>query len=235
MKRLKRRVADWKRKFHAVIDLPVKPERITKRDIERLKEIKWKNLADIEKKKAREEYEYKYEQKMPEIYNPVLPYTPPTEHDYYDNPDYGADYDREWEEQHPDWNEDEDGYTETIDSRAEIEQWINDVIETISVDREIPDARNRLISLVEDAARANDYSLDFYHYLEKNTAKFNKLAIKAMHGYILRNSEIKNLDAGGENAMPQFITLLNYGKPLDVYQSAEFTETGHVTFDTTDL
>jgi hypothetical protein len=29
--KLKRRVRDWKRKFHAVPDLPIKPERITKK------------------------------------------------------------------------------------------------------------------------------------------------------------------------------------------------------------
>ena len=235
--KLKRRARDWKRKFHAVIDLPTKPERITKRDIERLKEMKWKNLADVEKKKAREEYEYKYEQKMPEIYKPEPPYTPPTEQDYYDNPDYGEDYDREWEEQHPEWDEeDEDGYTETVDSRAEIEEWITKVIDTISLDREIPNVRETLLSLIEDAARANDYSNDFYKYLEGNSDRFNELAIKALHGYIKKSDgSTVYLEEGGENALPAFVTLLNYGRPIDQYQSAEFTETGHITFDTTDL
>ncbi len=217
--------------------MPNRPENIHKKDIERLKNINWKNITDVEKKKAREEYEYKYEQKMPEIYKPEPPYSPPSEQDYYDNPDYGEDYDREWEEQHPEWDEeDEDGYTETVDSRAEIEEWIEKVIDTISLDREIPNVRETLLSLIEDAARANDYSNDFYKYLEENSDRFNELAVKALHGYIKKSDgNTVYLEEGGENAMPAFVTLLNYGRPIDQYQSAELTETGHITFDITDL
>ena len=47
--RLKRRVADWKRKFHAIVDLPQQPERITKQAIQRLKEFKWKNIDEAQK------------------------------------------------------------------------------------------------------------------------------------------------------------------------------------------
>jgi rhodanese-related sulfurtransferase len=113
-KKLKRRVSEWKRKFHAVPDLPTKPERITKKDIERLKEFKWKNIPEAIKKVWRKEYEYRYENKMPEVYQPKQQYTPPTEQDFYSNPDYGDEYDEEWEEQHPGWDEpDEDDYTET--------------------------------------------------------------------------------------------------------------------------
>lgn len=199
--------------------------------------MKWKNLADIEKKKAREEYEYKYEQKMPEIYKPEPPYSPPSEQDYFDNPDEDQYYEDAsvWDE--PEYEEpDEDGYSETVDSRAEIEEWITKVIDTITLDREIPKVREAIISLVEDAARANDYSNDFYKYLEENSDKFNELAIKALHGYIKKSDgSTVHLEEGGENAMPAFITLLNYGRPIDKYQSSEFTETGHITFDTTDL
>ena len=199
--------------------------------------MKWKNLADVEKKKAREEYEYKYEQKMPEIYKPEPPYSPPTEQDWINTPDIpddeiGANAEPDENNEEPD----EDGYTETVDSRAEIEEWITKVIDTISLDREIPNVRETLIALIEDAARANDYSNDFYKYLEENSDRFNELAIKALHGYIKKSDgSIVYLEEGGENAMPAFVTLLNYGRPIDQYQSAEFTETGHITFDTTDL
>ena len=231
------RVATWKNKFHAVFDMPSKPKTIYKEAIERLKNINWKNLAEIEKKRAREEYEYKYEQKMPEIYKPEPPYVPPSEQDYFDNSDQDQYYEdsRRLDEQE-DEELDEDGYTETVDSREEIEAWIEKVIDTISLDREIPEVREKLISLIEDAARANDYSNDFYNYLEDNSDRFNELAIKALHGYIRKSDNaIIYYEEGGENALPAFVTLLNYGKPIDQYQSAEFTETGHITFDTTDL
>ena len=65
-KKLERRVRDWKRKFHAIPDLPTKPERITKKDIERLKQFKWKNIPEAMKKIWRKEYEYRYENKNPE-------------------------------------------------------------------------------------------------------------------------------------------------------------------------
>lgn len=228
------RVESWKNKFHAVFDMPNRPENIHKKDIERLKNINWKKLADVEKKKAREEYEYKYEQKMPEIYKPEPPYSPPTEQDYFDNPDDEDEEQFPWADEEDE--QDEDGYTETVDSRAEIEEWIERVIDTISLDREIPEVREKLISLVEDAARANDYSEDFYNYLEENSDRFNELAVKALHGYKKKSdgSTVHEED-GGENALPAFVTLLNYGRPIDQYQSAEFTETGHITFDTTDL
>lgn len=236
MKKLKRRAGEWVKKFHAVIELPNRPERITKKDIERIKQIKWKNLAEAEKKQMRREYEYRYENKMPDIYVPKPPYHPNTEKEFYDNPDYGTDYDNEWEEQHPDWDsDDEDGYEDVVDSRALIEQWINDVIGTVTLDHEIPGVRDQVMSLIEDAARANDYSMDFYNYLEENADTINSLAEKAMHGYKKRNGETVHEENGGENALPALMTVLNYGKPLDMYQSAEYTETGHITFDTTDL
>lgn len=245
--KLKRRVRDWKRKFHAVIDLPTRPERITKRDIERIKEIKWKNLADIKKKKAREEYEYKYEQKMPEIYKPEPPYTPPSEQDYYDNPDYGEDYDREWEEQHPEWNEpDEDGYTETVDSRAEIERWIEENINTITIDSysaqeihapiknasnvaELPDVRETLYMLVTNAADAYGDYIGYLSYLEQNADALHRYATEAMMGYF--NKKTQSLEILYPNATQQFASILNLNRPLDQMQSERLNDEGWVSFD----
>ena len=93
-KNLKRRVKSWVKKFHAVVELPQKPERIYKKDIERLKQTTWKNISETEKKQARKEYEYRYENKIPEVYIPKPAYTPRTEQDYFNNPDYSEDYDR---------------------------------------------------------------------------------------------------------------------------------------------
>lgn len=228
-KKLQRRVRDWKRKFHAIPDLPQKPERITKKDIERLKQFKWKNISEAEKKQWRKEYEYRYENKMPEVYQPKPPYTPPTEREYYDNPDYGEDYDREWEEQHPDWEEpDEDGYTETVVSRDEIEAWIEANIDTIAVDRELDGVREQLESLVLEAADAfGDYGA-YLEYLEQNASTLNNLAQKAMTGYRGKGGRIYQEDS---TAVSQFATVLNLNRPLDTSQAERLQDEGWVSYD----
>lgn len=231
-KKLKRRVSDWKRKFHAVPDLPIKPDRITKKDIERLKQFKWKNISEAEKKQWRREYEYRYENKMPDVYQPKLPYTPPTEDDYYNNPDYGEDYDTEWEEQHPGWDEpDEDGFTETVVSRDEIEQWINENINTIAVDRELDGVREQLSSLVLEAADAyGDYG-KYLSYLEDNADTLNKLAEKAMSGYRGKGGKIYQEDS---SALSEFATVLNMNRPLSQSQSERFENEGWISYDFND-
>ena len=231
-KKLQRRVRDWKRKFHAVPDLPVKPERITKKDIERLKQFKWKNISEAEKKQWRKEYEYRYENKMPEVYQPKPPYNPPSEQDYYDNPDYGDDYDREWEEQYPDWEEpDEDGYTEAVVSRDEIEAWIDANINTITVDRELDGVREQLNNLVFEAADAyGDYG-EYLNYLEQNASRLNNIAQKAMSGYRGKNGKIYQEDS---SALSEFATVLNLNRPLTQTQSERFENEGWVSFDFND-
>ena len=226
------RVESWKNKFHAVFDMPNKPETIYKEHIERLKNISWKKIADAEKKKAREEYEYKYEQKMPEIYKPQPPYTPPTEQDYFDNPYYGDDYDQEREEQYPEWDEeDEDGYTETVDSREEIEHWIEQNIDSITVDRELDGVREQLESLILEAADAyGDYG-EYLGYLEENASTLTNLAQKAMNGYRGKNGKIYQEDS---SAITEFATVLNLNRPLDQSQAERFENEGWISYDFND-
>lgn len=228
-KKLQRRVREWKRKFHAIPDLPQKPERITKKDIERLKQFKWKNIEEAVKKRWRKEYEYRYEQEDEEVYQPKPPYTPPTEIDFYDNLDYGDDYDREWEEHRPDWKEpDEDGYTEIVVSRDEIEAWIDANIETIAVDRELDGVREQLHSLVLEAADAyGDYG-EYLNYLEQNASTLNNLAQKAMTGYRGKGGKVYQEDPG---ALSEFATVLNLNRPLDQSQAERLDEEGWVSYD----
>lgn len=222
------RVESWKNKFHAVFDMPNKPEIIYKEDIERLKNINWKNLADVEKKKAREEYEYKYEQKMPEIYKPQPPYSPQTERDWMKEPD-------EQEEQNdegPDDEEpDEDGYTRTVDSREEIEHWIEQNIDTITVDRELDGVREQLESLILEAADAyGDYG-EYLGYLEENASTLTNLAQKAMNGYRGKNGKIYQEDS---SAITEFATVLNLNRPLDQSQAERFENEGWISYDFND-
>lgn len=230
-KKLQRRVREWKRKFHAIPDLPQKPERVTKKDIERLKQFKWKNIEEAVKKRWRKEYEYQYENKMPEIYAPKPPYTPPTETDFYDNLDYGDDYDREWEEQHPEWEQpDEDGYTETVVSRDEIEAWIDANINSISVDKEIPDMKERLGNLVLEAADAyGDYD-EYLNYLEEHAAQLTASAEKAI-------KYKRKWESGYQEestTVSEFATILNLGRPLSQHESERLENEGWVGFDFND-
>ena len=228
-KKLQRRVREWKRKFHAIPDLPQKPERITKKDIERLKQFKWKNIEEAVKKRWRKEYEYRYEQEDEEVYQPKPPYTPPTERDFYDNLDYGDDYDLEWEEQHPDWEEpDEDGYRETVVSRDEIIAWVDANINTITVDRELDGVREQLGNLVLEAADAyGDYN-SYLAYLEQNAGTLNELATKAMSGYVGKGGKIYQEDP---QALSKFANVLNLKRPLDQSQSERLENEGWVSFD----
>ena len=230
-KKLQRRVREWKRKFHAVPDLPQKPERITKKDIERLKQFKWKNIEEAVKKRWRKEYEYRYEQEDEEVYQPKPPYTPPTETNFYDNLDYGDDYDREWEEQHPEWEQpDEDGYTETVVSRDEIEAWIDANINSISVDKEIPDMKERLGNLVLEAADAyGDYD-EYLNYLEEHAAQLTASAEKAI-------KYKRKWESGYQEestTVSEFATILNLGRPLSQHESERLENEGWVGFDFND-
>lgn len=228
-KKLKRRVSDWKHKFHAVPDLPTKPERITKKDIERLKQFKWKNIPEAMKKVWRKEYEYRYENKMPEVYQPKQQYTPPTEQDYFNNPDYGDDYDEEWEEQHPDWA-DEDGYTPTVDSRAELAEWINKVIYSVVESLPENEVLTGVAERLEDYANQAFWQAEHYNaennylsYLQENAEKLHDLALKAIHGRE-SNGNTYYLEAGGAMALPEFVTILNFNNPISPEESSQYNE-----------
>ena len=231
-KNLKRRVKSWVKKFHAVVELPQKPDRIYNKDIERLKQTIWKNLSETEKKQARKEYEYRYENKIPEIYIPKPPYKPPTEQDFYNDITLEE---LEYEKQFVDdnWYEepDEDGYTETVVSRDEIEAWIDANINTIIVDRELDGVREQLNNLVFEAADAyGDYG-EYLNYLEEHASQLNNLAQKAMSGYRGKNGKIYQEDS---SALSEFATVLNLSRPLTQSQAERFENEGWVSYDFND-
>ena len=231
-KKLQRRVREWKRKFHAIPDLPQKPERITKKDIERLKQFKWKNIGEAEKKQWRREYEYRYENKIPEVYQPKPPYTPPTEEDYMKNISLEElEHEKQFVDDTYYEEPDEDGYTETLVSRDEIEAWIEANIETIAVDRELDGVREQLESLVLEAADSyGDYG-EYLNYLEQNASTLNNLAQKAMSGYRGKGGRIYQEDS---TAISQFATVLNLNRPLDTSQAERLQDEGWVSYDFND-
>ena len=235
-RRYENRIKSWVTKFHAIIKpLPrVKhTKNITEKSIERLEKVIWPKVSKRKKKEAHKEYEIQYENRMPSVYKPKPPYTPPTETDFYDNLDYGDDYDREWEEQHPEWEEpDEDGYRETVVSRDEIEAWLDANINSITVDRELEGVREQLNSLVLEAADAyGDYE-GYLSYLVSNAATITDLATKAMYGYIGKNGKIYQDDP---QALSKFATVLNLNRPLDISQSERLQDEGWVSYDFNDM
>ena len=213
--------------------MPTKPERITKKDIERLKEITWKKLTETQKQRARKEYTYRYDEKWEEVYQPQPPYTPPTESQWYDTLDYEDDdlYDDSFEPEELD----EDGYRETVVSEDEVEAWLESTIDAITIDRELPEVREDLKDLVRKAVESSDYSREYFEYLESNSGRFNELARKAIYAYPLRNGSIRYLEDGGETAYAGFATLLNRGRPLTQSQSEDLTMFGTMKFDISDL
>ena len=233
-KRYENRIKSWTKKFHAVVKQVPKvkfTKNISEKSIERLEKQKWSHYSERKKKEARKEYEIQYENRMPAVYKPKPVYTPPTEQDYFNNPDYGDDYDREWEEQHPGWDEpDEDGYTETVDSRAEIMEWIDRNIYSITVERENEGAKEKLERLVLEAADQYGDDASYYIHLENNAARLNQLAEqvvkyhrKGSYGY---QEELV--------ALTEFATILNLGRPLSPHESERLENEGWVGFDFND-
>ena len=238
---LKRRISDWKRKFHAVFnELPIKPQRVTKADIQRLKDITWKKLSPIQKESARKEYTYRYDEKCEDVYKPYPQYKPPTENDFLEDIDtyMGDEYEQYLQDiyyKEYDEDEDEDGYKETVVSEDEIQAWITSTIEVITLDQEIPSIREQLISLAESAIRQSGYDRNYFEYLEEKAEEFNNLAMKAMHGYIRRNGKVIYIEKDGETAFAAFATLLNLGRPLTQSQSEDLTMNGDIIFDFADF
>lgn len=234
-KRYENRIKSWAKKFHAVVKQIPKvkfAKNITEKSIERLEKQKWTKYSERKKKEARKEYEIQYENRAPTVYKPRPPYIPPTEQEFFDNPDYGEDYDREWEEQHPGWEEpDEDGYIETVVSRDEIEAWIERNISAITVDVELDGMREKLENIVLEAADAyGDYSL-YLGYLEQHASELIKLAESAIAGYIGYKGRVYQQDP---YALNQFATILNMGRPLSQTQSERLENEGWVSYDFND-
>lgn len=235
-KRYENRIKSWTKKYHAVVKQIPKvkfTKNITEKSIQRLEKQKWTQYSERKKKEARKQYEIQYENREPSVYTPKPPYTPPTEQDFYDNTTLEElEHERQFVDDN--WYEepDEDGYTETVVSRDEIEAWIDANINSITLDKELDGVREQLNNLVIEAADAyGDYE-GYLNYLELNAATLIDLATKAMYGYIDRKG---NKHQNDPDALAHFATVLNLGRPLDVSQSERLQYEGWVSYDFNDL
>ncbi len=219
---LKRRISDWKRKFHAVFnELPIKPTRITKKDIERLKEITWKKLTPQQKESARREYTYRYDEEWEDVYEPKLPYTPPTEQDFYGNVENDNDYI-------------DMGDEDAIDTEAELNQWITNLIGQIldvNVNYPTPGIEQTLRRIMYNSEDRMGKE-EFYNFLQENASQLHQLAERAISGYLRRGSSPTRQQEG---AMVEFATILNMNRPLTQEQSETFTQEGYIDFDYSEL
>lgn len=231
---LKRRAQRWVEEFHAVADLPERPKRITKEAIEKLRNMRWPKIPESLKKQWREEYEKRYEEGQEGIYFPKPPYKPPTEGEWLKIP-YEDILPRTVPQQ--DTTPDEDGYNPNVDSEAELYDWIERVIQSVTVPttspwgtpNEIHGERAKIIQLIESAFNnaKNKFGEDlkFLEYLEENADEFNELTLKAIHGYE-SGGENHYIEQGGEQAMGQILTLLNFGAPVSQWAEEEDMRNG---------
>lgn len=239
-KRYENRIKSWTKKFHAVVKQIPKvkfTKNISEKSIERLEKQKWTQYSERKKKEARKEYEIQYENRVPTVYKPKPPYTPPTETDYYTGMSPDETYTDNYFITEPDDEPDEDGYTETVDSRAEIEEWITRYIDPIDLDLiganfvEKDGVRDTIERLILEAADAyGDYSA-YYSYLEEKAGVIVDLATKALMAYI--GYKGWTYDSFPE-AMPELATVLNLGRPLTKDQSERLQDEGWVSYDFND-
>lgn len=240
-KRYENRIKSWTKKFHAVVKQIPKvkyTKNISEKSIERLEKQKWSQYSERKKKEARKEYEIQYENRVPTVYKPKPSYTPPTEQDFYNNITLEElEHERQFVDDN--WYEepDEDGYTETVDSRAEIEEWITRYIDPIDLDLigtnfvEKDGVRDTIERLILEAADAyGDYSA-YYSYLEEKAGVIVDLATKALMAYI--GYKGWTYDSFPE-AMPELATVLNLGRPLTKDQSERLQDEGWVSYDFND-
>lgn len=215
---LKRRIKSWE-KTHRVLytNIPKRPKNITEKSIEKLRKIRWRTLSEKVKKEARENYEYKYEEKeIPIPEENREPYTPPTEEDFYND---FSNYPIE------DWQETPN---EPAISKAEIDAFIEDTINTIldtgNIQRVNEDARTTLESLL-DQLRHELGDEGFYIYLSDpeivaeltSSAQTSMATSPPKQG---NGAEKQN----ASDAIQQFAYILNRHRPLDTTQAQRLQE-----------
>lgn len=223
------RVDEWAKKFRASYELPQKaPKVIKKKNIEQLKNVNWRKFTEKQKQIAREEFEVYYEGEVPEVYSKQKEYVPPTEADWIEGYDPLSDM-IERPEMYWDEEKDEEGYSIVLDSEEELRKWIEKVIESVVVSvspwgtpNELYGERDKIKELVysafNNAKNKFKQELKFLAYLEQNANEIHELTLKAIHGYESDGQRVY-LEEGGESAMAQIMTILNFGSPIG--QTAE--------------
>lgn len=214
LQNLRRRAKEWERKQGIKFtDFPTMPERVTKKDIQRVREIRLKNFTPQQVERYRKEYQYRTN------------YEPPTEDQYLRD-----DYDPYWYE--PEWDDSwgEESSTPAL-STAEMEAWIQEKIDSILnptlLEREREGAKELLRTII-DNAKEQIGTKGFYEFLQdpENAGKLEASA----HAYLQSYQKKNGTDTGGP-ALEEFTETLNLNRPLTDEQAYELSTYGTVNFD----
>lgn len=216
--RLKRRISDWK-KTHRILfeDIPDRPEKIYKKDIEQLRKIRWRSFTEEQKRKYRTNYEEAYEEnQLPNPYDYDDIYSPHSETDFYNN-DYDVDEDY-WE----------DTGNEPAKSKEEIDAFIQETMDAIldinGIDRPNEYMRSIFQNLL-NSLRSSIGDKAFYEYLS-DPSTVDELTEAAQTG--MATSPTKDTSGAekpqAHDAIIKFTDTLNKHRPLDDYQSEQLEE-----------
>lgn len=214
---LHRRAKEWERKQGIKFtDFPTMSERVAKKDIQRVREIRLKNFTPQQVEQYRKEYQYR------------TTYQPPTE-DQYIRDDYDPyQYEPEWDDS---WGEESEA---PALSTAEMDAWIQEKIDSILnptlVERE-RDGAKELLQAIIDNAKEQIGTKGFYEFLQdpENAGKLEASA----HAYLQSYQKKNGTDTGGP-ALEEFVETLNLNRPLTDEQAYELSTYGTVNFDYSD-
>ena len=211
LKLLKRREKSWEKKGYSfgvyIPYIPSNPSRVTKKDIQRIKKIQFKNFTKIQREVARKNYEYEH--------------TPIDDNDFYDDSDY-------WFE--TDWHESPEPIKTTQEMDAWLEETFNEILNPSVVDREREGAREILLTQLETSKRELGVK-GMYEYLQQPDV-VNKLQTYASE-YISSYQRKDGTDTGS-TPLVKFCEVLNLGRPLTQEQNETLTMYGTIDLDYTD-
>lgn len=210
IKRLRDRGYKWKKKYHLIPTIPDinSVERVTKKFIESINRITYKNLTEKEKQEFSQNYTRAYDRGEIKIPKPRTAYEPPTETQFTNN-DF-QDYSQETQE-------DDDFSQEPIDTAEEIDAFINSMIdEILGKPLRNQEARDYLESLLWEARR-NYGDKGFYEMLQDDSI-VRSLQESAYTAQVVSPTRNGDMRRETEVAIIDFATTLNSGRPLSLDQ-----------------
>lgn len=215
---LKRRAKSWEKTHRFLVDdFQTTPKKVTRKQIEKIKNIRISNLTEKQRRQYRENYETAYENRQLSIPEEELdPYTPPTEDDFYYNTDTDGDY---W------W---EDTPNEPVQSQEEIEAFIDETIENILNTSNIArpnEAIRGILRTLLDNLRSSIGDKAYYEFLSDSSV-VEELTEAAQTGMATSPTKSSNGSEKqqAQDAISKFTYTLNRHTPLDTYQAEQLSE-----------
>lgn len=207
---LKRRAKYWEQKYHYKVDIPdlSSVKRVTKQFVKQVRNIRYENLTEKQKKEYSRNYTIAYDRGEINIPKSLETYEPPTE------ADFTANIYKDFSQSMP---EDDDFSQEPIDTAEEIDAFINSMIdEIIGEPMHNQDAREYLENLLWEARR-NYGDKGFYEMLQDDSI-VRSLHDSAYTAQVVSPTRNGDMRRETEVAIVDFATTLNSGRPLSIEQ-----------------